>query len=79
MPKRYSNINKDRKGILVMMKVKVFPTTWLKCKLFLIAPVKGMPSLLRERERERASRVGLNEGHFTLITIVSSYVNSEWV
>lgn len=53
MPKRYSNIDKDRKGILVMMKVKVFPTTWLKCKLFLIAPVKGMPSFERDRERER--------------------------
>ena len=64
-----------------MMKVKVFPTTWLKCKLFLIAPVKGMPSFERDRERERekASRVGLNEGHFTLFIVVSSYVNPEWI
>lgn len=51
-PKRYRNIERDRKGILVMMKVKVFSTTWLKCKLFLIVLVKGMPSFdFEERER----------------------------
>ena len=63
--------------VFVLSSLKFESNTYVSLWCILKANIKCM--IVIGRETTSTTCVGMNEGHFTLVTAMSSYVNPKWI